>query len=364
MLLKSLDVRDFRNLERVHLDLSSGLNLFVGDNGAGKTAVLEAVHLLGKGRSFRTHRVRNLVRHGQQELIVRGEIEDSHRRDHSLAISKSLRNGTQLRFDGISEKKLSRLAQELPLQLMLPDVADLVFGPPSERRQFMDWGLFHVKQSYLGCLRDYLRLLKQRNAWLRSQQGSRIVDKDPWSVAMVPLAVELDAARRWYCQELTAALDNTVQKLGMQLDLELHYERGWSGGDGPENLGNLLADTLLREVKSGTTLAGPHRADFVVTAKSVPAVQHVSRGQGKVISSALNIAQAQLLRLKTGKESIFLIDDLGAELDRSRSTRLFELLGSLNCQILATALEPPGGLIAAMSKSAMFHVKHGAIETS
>lgn len=363
MLLKALDVRDFRNLTHVHLDLSPGLNLFVGDNGAGKTAVLEAVHLLGKGRSFRTHRVRNLVRHGQQALIVRGETADGDAQGHSLAISKSLRSGTQLRFDGNNEKKLSRLAHELPMQLMLPDVADLVFGPPSERRQFMDWGLFHVKHPYHGWLRDYLRLLKQRNAWLRSQQGNRKVDTDPWGAAMVPLALQLDQARQWYCKVLAEELDSIVQSLGMHLELELRYERGWSGTEASENLGNLLAETLPRDVKSGSTTAGPHRADFMVTAKSIPAVQHVSRGQGKVISSALNIAQAQLLRQQTGRESVFLIDDLGAELDRDRSTRLFELLGSLECQILATALEPPGGLIAAMKKSAMFHVKHGAIET-
>jgi DNA replication and repair protein RecF len=363
MLLNALEVRDFRNLAHIRVELSSGLNLFIGENGAGKTAVLEAVHLLGKGRSFRTHRVRNLVRHGESELVVRGETTTARGLAHTIAIAKSLRSGTQLRLNGNVEKKLSRIAQELPLQLMLPDVADLVFGPPSERRQFMDWGLFHVKQSYHGWLRDYLRLLKQRNAWLRTQQGNRYPEPDPWGAAMVPLALELDRARSWYCQALAETLDDIVQRLGMQLDLKLRYERGWHGEEPPELLGNLLADTQPRDVKSGSTMVGPHRADFLVTTKGTPAIQHVSRGQGKVISSALNIAQAQLLKANTGRASVFLIDDLGAELDRTRSTRLFELLASLDCQILATALEPPGGLIDAMKTSTMFHVKHGAIET-
>ena len=238
---------------------------------------------------------------------------------------------------------------------MLPDVADLVFGPPSERRQFLDWGLFHVKHPYHGWLRDYLRMLKQRNAWLRSGEAER--SPDVWGPAMSTLAADIHRARLAYCEHLGARLNKTVERLGMQLTLSLRYEPGWKVADSGENLGNVMAEHLPRDVKSGSTQYGPHRADFVVASGELQASQVVSRGQGKVVSSALNISQAELLLSEHGQRSVFLIDDLGAELDRKRSTRFFELLDQLGCQILATALETPSGL----GTGTMFHVKHGVV---
>ena len=355
MFLNRLEVHDFRNLESVDLELGPGLNLFVGDNGAGKTALLEAVHVLGKGRSFRTHRVRNLVRSGTTQLVVRGVVQGDTGQKHTLAMSKSLREGTRLKLDGDPQRQLSRIAAHLPLQLMLPDVADLVFGPPSERRQFLDWGLFHVKHAYHGWLRDYLRLLKQRNAWLRSGEAEK--SPDVWAPAMSALAADIHRARHAYCQELGARLDQTVERLGMQLNLTLRYEPGWKAEDNGENLGNVMAECLPRDVKSGSTQYGPHRADFVVVSGDLQASQIISRGQGKVVSSALNVSQAEVLLAESGQRSVFLIDDLGAELDRKRSSRFFELLEQMGCQILATALETPSGL----GDGAMFHVKHGAV---
>ncbi len=361
MILEYLEVTDFRNIESAKLSLSPGLNLFCGENGAGKTALLEAVHLLGKGRSFRTHRVRNLIRHGESACIVRGTIQERGGISHSMAISRSLREGTKLRLDGEPESRLSALASLLPLQLMLPDVSDLVFGPPSERRQFLDWGLFHVKHGYHGWLRDYLRLLKQRNAWLRSQQSEDSIGVDPWAEQMVGLSLLLHEARLDYVQGLAERLDSTVQRLGLQLNLSIRYEPGWKVESNGENLRNLLAESLPREVKLGSTHIGPHRAEIVILSSESPAAHHVSRGQGKVISSAMNIAQAELLHREQGRQSVFLIDDLGAELDRRRSERLFGLLGEIGCQILASALEPPSELSAILDNTTTFHVKHGEV---
>ena len=360
MRLTRLEVSNVRNLEQVALEPGPGLNLLYGDNGAGKTALLEAVHLLGRGRSFRTHRIRQVIRRGEDQSLVRAELELSRGQSSQLALQRSLTTGVQLRVDGHPVSKLSEIAARLPLQVMLPDVSDLVFGSPTERRQFLDWGMFHVKHQYHGLLRDYLRVLKQRNAWLRSQmEGSK--GNDPWIHQFVELAGGLDSMRKEYISHLSDALIEAAASLGMDLDLELKYAQGWREGVSPKELVNVLAEQLPREVKLGATQSGPHRADLVIRALGAVAAQQVSRGQGKVISSALNIAQARLLNELTERTSVFLIDDLGAELDRTRSHHLYRLLADMGCQVFATAVEPPRDIEAFSDHLTLFHVKQGAI---
>ena len=169
MHLTHLEVLGFRNVSRADVDLSSGINLLVGENGAGKTAILEAIYLLARGRSFRTTQSKQLIRHGDDELVVRAEV-DTGQMVHRLARGKSRGGETKAKIDGESAHKQSRFAELLPLQTLLPGIADLVLDGPSIRREFVDWGLFHVEHQYLEISRRYRKALGQRSAWLRPAQ--------------------------------------------------------------------------------------------------------------------------------------------------------------------------------------------------
>ena len=256
MRLERLTISNIRNVAALELELNPKLNLLWGPNGAGKTAILEAVFLLSRGRSFRSGRTSSVIQTGRSALTVRAEIEDELHGHQSLAISRSSGGLTQLRIGGSKERLLSRMAELLPLQLMLPDVSSLVFGSPGDRRRWLDWGMFHVEPHYLALLRDYLRSLKQRNAALKSRTMD--TDLDVWTQQLESAATPLTEARRRYVNELQPFLEESLRTLAPELDVEAVFYPGWAE---TERLSKVLGDQQAREVKLGVTQYGPQRAD-------------------------------------------------------------------------------------------------------
>ena len=369
MHLERLEIACFRNLTEVGVDLAPGLNFFYGANGAGKTAILEAVHFLARGRSFRANQARILIQHGADALTVRATMGGELGGLRSLAISRNVAGQTQLRVNGETERRLSEAARQLPLQVMLPDIGELVFGGPQLRRQWLDWGAFHVKPEYLRGLREFVRALKQRNAGLKQvASGSQpAAALEPWTEQLVSAADQISQFRVSYLESLKPLFQETLKALAPEIQIQIAYRRGWPEG---ECLHKVLGDMADRELKLGSTQAGPHRADVELRAGSGPqaakATAELSRGQGKAVASALKIAQAKLLALREGRGSLFLIDDVGAELDHEHNARFFRLLRDVECQILATSTQPPAGFADYFAPETInvFHVKRGHVHRS
>jgi len=358
---RRLDIYDLRNLEQVHLELGPGLNYFYGDNGAGKTAILEAVHLLARGRSFRTPQSAELVRREAEHLTVRAEVDDEHRGRQKLGVARWRRGRAELRINGEPGRKLSQAAVLLPLQVMGPGLSELVFGGPAERRQWLDWGLFHVEPRYLAALRSYLHAVRQRNAALRGVRAGDIPAQalEGWSVEVARLGEAVSASRIGYLTELCPLLAETLHTLAPELDITFGYRTGWKSGVA---LRKVLGDSVSREVKSGFTQHGPHRADVDLRAAGLDAGSTLSRGQGKALASAMMLAQARHLQHAAKRSSVFLIDDVGAELDLPHSGRFFSLLAELGAQVLATSNALPATLPALPgSEPRAFHVEHGQV---
>ena len=336
MRFNRIEIAHFRNLQSVSLDLSAGLNYFYGDNGVGKTAIIEAVHMLCRGRSFRGGSPQSLIQHDSEALLIRGEGENDHGDRVSLALRRDRQSRTQLKVNGSIESRISRAAQLTPLQVMLPDIGDLVFGSPRLRRRWLDWGTFHVEHDYHVTLKNYLDVLKQRNAVLRI--GGRRDQLPVWTNRLVELALLVTDQRVAYLKALKPHLDKVLNRLAPELSISLHYQRGWTEG---ESLEILLGESLHREVKLGATQWGPHRAEILIRERDTAAGSILSRGQGKMVASALQIGQAALLAELECRTTLFLIDDAGAELDVSHNERFFSLLDDLGSQILATTTLVP-----------------------
>ena len=354
MLVRHLELANVRNIEHLRVDLEAGVNLLVGPNGAGKTAVLEALHLLVRGRSFRG-RAEGLIRHQQPRMTVVAECEDAEMGTLRLAHTRERAGTAQTRRDGRLVRQSSVVAALLPLQLLLPDLAELVFGAPSIRRQWLDWGTFHMKQDHAGNLRDYLRVLRHRNALLRAGDLGTLAG---WTAQVAELGEGIAEARERYFAAVREEVESCAARLCPDAPLELAYFRGWSD----QNLVQALAEQQQSDVKSGTTSSGPHRADIRLVVCGQTAATVLSRGQGKAVASALRLGQAASLMKEDGKRSLFLSDDVGAELDRVHSERFYALLDEMACQVVATsAHEEAAEQLMKSRRGRLFHVKQGRL---
>jgi DNA replication and repair protein RecF len=359
--LRRLELRAFRNIHEAGIDLGPGFNFFYGDNGAGKTAILEAVHVLARGRSFRTSRIDELIERDNPTLVIRASGEDEHVGTQRVVFARMRAGGTEVRINGESGRRMSQISMLFPLQVMTPAMTDLVFGGPAGRREWLDWGVFHVKHDYLAVSRRYAAALRQRNAGLKAHAAGRmrLDELEPWTRELAALGALVDKARHEHFDDLSGRVSAALASLSSDLDVKLVYRRGWPDG---QPLENVLGESAVREVKSGATLAGPHRADIELRSAGQPCAATLSRGQAKVLASALMLAQADAIRGNGERAGLFLIDDIGAELDSSHRQRLFKALVDRGSQVLATSVERPEREVLAHCRAyRLFHVERGAV---
>jgi len=351
MYLRRLRAVQLRNLINVDLELSPQCNLICGQNGSGKTSLLEAIYLLARAKSFRTNRLSRLAHFSEKAFSVNGEIEH----DHGVHKLKARYEARELKLMDGEEiiKRSSDLATLLPLTLVSTDSHKLFTDGPKQRRKFIDWGVFHVKPPFLDAWRAYCRALGQRNALLRHE---RIDTVSSWNHELERMAVEIDAWRSDYIAALIAHFLPMLRSLVDLPDLSIEYKRGW-----PSDIA--LSDYLLvnqnRDLRLGYTRDGPHTADLAIKVSGVPVQECASRGQQKLIISALYLAQAALFSEQLDKTCLVLVDDLPAELDAERRSYLLSLLSSLKAQVFITAIDGRDIDLNAFSQHKVFHVKQG-----
>ena len=360
MFLSRLDTLQFRNLEPTRLDLSPGVVLITGPNGSGKTSLLEAVAMLGSGRSFRSNRMSAVIRYGAASLTVFGELRTSSQASVSIGITRERSGVSQIKVAGEAVRTASELATVLPVQVIDPGSVELVTEGPSVRRRFLDWGTFHVEPSFLRVWREYRRCLEQRNALLRSNTSSEQFDL--WERQLAENARQIDDMRTRYVDALKPEVVKALEELGGAEDVSAHYARGWE--DGLE-LDEVLSSTRRGDREAGYTRAGPQRADLRLVATGRKAADVLSRGQQKILACALLLAQARQLESATEKTGIYLVDDPAAELDEARRARLGKALTAMKGQVWITAVQADLMLdgLGEASGLARFHVEQGRVST-
>src|SRR5580700_4630883 len=225
MSLRRVQVTDFRCLQSAALDLDPQFTLISGPNASGKTSLLEAMYVLGRGRSFRTRRLEHLIRSGAERFVVFGEVDTSTRRV-PMGVEGSAK-GMRAQIDGDKPSSLAELASVLPVQIIDPEVHRLIEEGPSRRRRFLDWGVFHVEPSFVRCWQQYQQTLKQRNAALKSHQPQEVTSV--WDADLVRLGEQLTTARSRYV-ELLAGHAGALARSLLQMELTLGYRPGWARG--------------------------------------------------------------------------------------------------------------------------------------
>ena len=332
MSLCRVQVTDFRCLQSVALELDSRFTLVSGANASGKTSLLESVYVLGRGRSFRTRRLGQLIRHGSERFVVFGEVEAFGRRV-SLGVEGSAA-GVRAKLGGAQVNSLAELAPLLPVQIIDPEIHRLIEEGPSRRRRFLDWGVFHVEPRFVDDWQRFRQALKQRNAALKSRQARAVTGA--WDGDLVRYGESLSTARARYVESLAEhAVSVTRNLLGM--DLSISYRAGWPRGS---TLAEALEQSWNHDQDSGATQVGPHRAELAIRLNGMSVKDRISRGQQKLLAAALLMAQVKLFPPDSAVRPSLLLDDPAAELDNERLTGLIAEISAQSAQLIVTTLHP------------------------
>ncbi|MCJ8169426.1 DNA replication/repair protein RecF [Atopomonas sediminilitoris] len=359
MSLTRLSVTAVRNLHPVTLSPSPRINLLYGANGSGKTSLLEAIHLLGLARSFRSTRLHPVIQHEQPHCVLFGEVALAGGLRAQLGVQRDRAGEFVIRQDGKNLRSAAALAECLPLQLINPDSFRLLEGAPKVRRQFLDWGVFHVEQHFLPTWQRLQTALRQRNSWLRHARMDAALQA-AWDRELIAASEQIDALRQAYLLQLKPVFQSVLGEL-IELDgLTLSYSRGW---DKERSLADVLASSLSRDQQLGYTQAGPQRADLRLRIGGHNAADVLSRGQQKLVVCALRIAQGHLLQTVKRGRCVYLVDDLPSELDEQHRKALCRLLEALDCQVFITSVDADfvKDFWREDTPLAMFHVEHGRI---
>lgn len=355
--ITSIKIDQFRNLAAVDITLASRFNIFFGQNGAGKTSLLEAIYYLGVGRSFRTHLPQRLIRDSTDGFAVFLTINEGKQWSIPLGVECRKRGDRRLKMDYEVISNWSLLAKRLPLCLLSSMGYQFLSDGPKVRRQFLDWILFHVESTFFPAWKRIQRILKQRNAALKAQLPLKEITY--WDEALAQDAEHIDKLRKKITLEFNTIFQEILQHFLPEYALIPYYYRGWSEG---KTIAELLAAHLKLDLQRGYTQIGPQRADFRFSIRTLPAQDILSQGQQKLFTYALHITQGLLLKEKTLVSPIYLIDDLTAELDINKRKCVVNLLTKLESQVFITGINPLD--LEMPHNTLMFHVQHGSISIS
>lgn len=355
MHLLQLQIQNFRNLCKVNFEPVDGINLITGENASGKTSLLEAIYYLSHLRSFRTHQITDLInRHSTQLQLVARIYTDSNNQI-PLGIQRS-RNKLEVRINRQAVKRVADIAAQFPVLAIHPDSYKLITGSPSQRRQYLDWGVFHVEQDFFGVWQRYKRALLQRNAALKSKQDDAYCSL--WNKELFDMASYIDQLRDRYLKNLQPYLFVLINLFFKEATVEISYKRGW---DSEVGLDYLLKTEIKRDRYKGFTQYGPHRAEIVIKVDGQSAQTGISRGQQKTLVALLRLAQAQQFTESTGRSCVLLYDDLAAELDASHRKKILDVLVKMKIQLFLTAIEPGQIDLSAWANKKLFHVEQGQL---
>lgn len=365
--LTRLSILNFRNIIECQAAFSPLVNVIHGENGSGKTSLLEAISYLAHGRSFRTRKYKHLIRSGSPSFVLFGDVEEGG--GHSgIGIERQLSGESRIRADGRTVSSSTILANTLPILVLNTHSFQLLEGAPKLRRQFFDWLVFHVKHNFGHHWKHYTKCVKQRNSLLRSGNIG-YSDLEPWDIEIAKVSVEIRAFRNECFQIASNVFSDTLKEIEGQIykdkksitpSIQFDYDQGWADD---ESLPELLKSNFERDRRLGYTSVGPHKAQFTVKLGKQSAVEFLSRGQQKLVITALYITIARAFTESTKRKPVFLLDDLPAELDAGNRSLIQRWIRDMESQSFVTGIEKEQLLTDDWlgENGKVFHVKHGCI---
>jgi DNA replication and repair protein RecF len=361
-LIKDITLHNIRSLGCSTLKLGHKLSVVVGSNGAGKTSILEAISIVSTGKSFRTRQIETVISNDRSELVVFCR-KDNESSVSNLGIKRDRKGSYKVKVDGQSSNSLVDLSRALPAFIITPDFYDDFLTTRASRIKLLDQGLFHVEHDFYQHWKSFNKILKQRNALLKSiREGkSQRTALGYWDETLCLHAEMIDELRRKYLSDLKPRFRSYCSAYNdFHQSLEIEFNSGWNNN---EPLINELNRSIERDVSRGFTHFGAHKADITFKFDGKKAVDYASRGQQKIMVNNFMLATIEQFIGAKNKPCIVAIDDLASELDQFHQEGLVTALLALNgAQIVITCIDI-NSLPEAVSgyNSAMFHVEHGTV---
>ncbi len=332
MVIESLSIDGLRCLKGLDLSLGPGLHVFIGANGSGKTSILEAISLLGSGKSFRAGGSELLISRGKAVLNVFAEI----RRGEALVRLGFSREAKSWRAkrDGVELRQLSEMVRELPVWVVEPNSHELMFGGSSARRSLFDWLMFHVEPSFAQAAARYNHALRLRNAALKNEASN--ADLSAWDQIWLSSALAVRVLRDRYvaawCKEVNRFAQSLLPELGKSV---VEFKSGFPVDMEPDIA---ILERRARDLGTGYTSIGPHRADWSLRFEHAPEREHYSRGQSKNACFAAVLATLAVYQHYTGLRPVLCLDDLFSELDIEHQRLCLRYASSVADQVLVTGV--------------------------
>lgn len=334
--IEHLWVRDLRNIETLEFEPAPRLNVISGDNGQGKTSLLEALYLVATTRSFRADKLVELVRQGAEHAVVRGRIvEGTLGREQRAVVAARSRS---FLLDGKRPKELAGYALRTPVVLFHPGDLTLVSGPATQRRTLLDRVTLFVEPISADDRLRYSRALKERQRVL-DERGPGAPELEAYETLLAEHGARLCRFRRRAAASLVDALIPAFRRVGAtELELVADYRPG--GCDDVDLFRTELAARRAQDTRRGSASFGPHRDDLDLALDGRAARRHASQGQQRIIALALKLAELNCIRAARGVEPALLLDDVSSELDPTRTGAVYEFLRQAQNQVFVTTTRP------------------------
>ena len=357
MYVKSIELSNYRNYEKADVSFSPGVNILYGDNAQGKTNLLESVYVCGTSRSHRKSKDKELIRFDQEEghirlFFIKNDLT------HRLDIHLKKKKPKGIAVDGIPIRRSSELLGMLPVIFFSPEDLAIIKDGPSERRRFMDMELSQMDQSYLSYLSAYQHLLIERNNLLKQIAVFPQLREtlDGWDEQLIEKGMRIIDKRDSFI-DMTGQLMEKIHKeiTGGKENIKIYYDKNVSKQEFREK----LTERRDKDIKNGTTSAGPHRDDIAFQIDGIDIRKFGSQGQQRTAALALKLSEIKLIEQVTGEKPVLLLDDVLSELDSHRQRYLLESISDIQTMISCTGLDE--FVHSRMKMDRIFYIDKGTI---
>ena len=366
MRFQSLYLKNFRNYEDLELEFDPGLNLILGENGKGKTNILEGLFVMGLGRSFRTNSDREMIAFGRETALSRAKVISDDENETEIEITYS-NEGKLIKVDGVKLQRTVDLLEKVYIVVFSPDDLRIIKDGPDSRRRFMDRELCQIRPVYYSDLGSYKKVLKQRNMLFK--QGCRdesliaVFDESlaDYGIRIIEERERFVSRIRDICASIHFEISSGEEKLGIEYETRFSAAEGADLAEKKDIYKRKLEESRESDMQRGFTGFGPHKDDLKIEINGIDTRQYGSQGQQRTAALSIKLAEIDLIKQETGCSAILLLDDVLSELDQRRQRYLIEAMRKVQVFVTATEIDPE--VMRLLPKGKSFVAKGGKVLT-